>query len=102
MSNLDQFLYFYFFFFLFSHFRGAYRWCDILSMPTNYHREKLLEVEREINIHDVCNIQFTSVSIIYILYSKTGMRGTASIFFQKEPLHLQNSRVEKLLRFIFI
>lgn len=41
-------------------FSGTYRWEDILSRPTTYHREKLKEIEKEINIHDVCNIQFTS------------------------------------------
>ncbi|XKL65481.1 hypothetical protein PGB90_008901 [Kerria lacca] len=41
-------------------YNGAYRWCDVLTLPTNYHRLKLTEIEKEICIHDSCNIQFTS------------------------------------------
>lgn len=48
---------------IFCFYRGAYRWKDILSRPTTYHREKLKKIEKDINIHDVCNIQFTSVSM---------------------------------------
>lgn len=46
-------------------FSGAYRWQDLLTLPTNYHRQKLQQLQKEINVHDICNIQFTSVSEIY-------------------------------------
>ncbi|KAK7582443.1 hypothetical protein V9T40_013888 [Parthenolecanium corni] len=43
-----------------SHLKGAYRWIDILSMGTSEYKTKLDQMEAETNVHDICNIQFTS------------------------------------------
>lgn len=44
-------------------FSGAYRWIDIMSMGTSEYQEKLEQMETETSVHDICNIQFTSVSL---------------------------------------
>lgn len=44
-------------------YRGAIRWNDILSNAKDCHKNLLQHLEEEISVHDVCNIQFSSVSI---------------------------------------
>ncbi|XP_065205857.1 medium-chain acyl-CoA ligase ACSF2, mitochondrial-like [Planococcus citri] len=40
--------------------RGTYRWCDIFTLSTPHYRQKLQQIQKDISIHDICNIQFTS------------------------------------------
>lgn len=47
---------------IFISYRGTYSWNKLFDMADETHGKILLKVKNEVDMYDICDIQFTSVS----------------------------------------